>query len=267
MNRLTLFYDIAGRVAKESQLDEFFTVGGAIIPTGLEDQVRDAIGWDTPKWRDTNDSYLSLILDILKNFKVRCTVVKIEKTEPAWSKFWNAGDQQYNYLSSRTKPKPGFAKSGNLLKEWAFGKCSATGLGLHLKDQGRPTILDTNGYSILYLKIICDTDIQGQENRDVFENNWKQWCKATKLTSHLGIRPYLDCAEFKTEQEDNLLLLPDYLAGYIHYSSNPRRIARPVCLSEKGADDFGQELSTIVQFDLIEYSFNEILPNLGSFQE
>lgn len=262
MNRLTLFYDIAGRVSKESQFDRFFTVGGAIIPTEQEDQARDAIGRDTPKWRDTNDRYLSLVIDILKNFKVYCTVVKIEKTEPAWSKFWNAGNQQYQYLSSRTKPKPGFAKSANVLKDWAFGKCLATGLGLYLQDQGRPTILDPNGFSILYLKIICDTDIQGQENREVFEDNWKHWCKATKLTPHLEIKPYLDCVEFKTEQEDNLLLVPDYLAGYIHYSSDYNRITRPVSLSKKGANDFGQALSTIVRFNLIEYSFNKLFPNL-----
>lgn len=232
------------------------------MPTAQEDQAREAIGRDTPKWRDTNDRYLSLIIDILKNFKVHCTVVKIEKTEPSWSKFWNAGEQQYQYLSSKTKPKPGFAKSANVLKDWAFGKCSATGLGLYLKDRGRPTILDSNGFSILYLKIICDTDIQGQENREVFEDNWKYWCKATKLSSRLEIKPYLDCVEFKTEQEDNLLLVPDYLAGYIHYFSDPSRIKRPVNLSMKGADEFGQALSTIVRFDLIEYSFNELFPNL-----
>jgi len=262
MNRLSLFYDISGRVSKESQFDKFFTVGGIIIPTGDEEKLRVAIGQDTPKWRDTNDRYLSLIIDVLKNFEVHCTVVKIEKTEPAWTKFCNAGDQQYQYLSSRTNPKPGFAKSANVLKDWAFGKCSATGLGLYVKSQGRPVILDPNGFSALYLKIICDTDIQGQENREVFEDNWKQWCKVTKLTPRLEIKPYIECVEFKTEQKENLLILPDYLAGYIHYSSDPGRITLPVTLSKQGADNFGQALSTIVRFDLIEYPFDEIFPNL-----
>jgi hypothetical protein len=262
MNRLTLLYDIAGRVSKESQFDRFFTVGGAIIPTGQEVQAREAIGRGIPKWRDTNDRYLSLIIHIIKSFKVHCTVVKIEKTEPAWSAFWNAGDQQYQYLSSRTKPKPGFAKSTNILKDWAFGKCSATGLGLYLKNEGKPTILDPNGLSVLYLKIICDTDIQGQENREVFEDNWKHWCKTTKLIPRLEIKPYLDCVEFKTEQEDTLLLLPDYLAGHIHYSSDPSHTIGPVNLSKKAVDDFGEALSTMGRFDLIEYSFNEVFPNL-----
>ncbi len=262
MNRLSLFCDISGRVSKESQFDKFFTVGGIIIPTGDEDKVRVAIGQDTPKWRDTNDVYLSLIINVLKIYGIHCTVVKIEKTEPAWTKFWNVGDQQHQYLSSRTKPKPGFAKSANVLKDWAFGKCLATGLGFYLKSQGRPVILDPNGFSALCLKIICDTDIQGQESREVFEDNWKHWCKVTKLVPRLEIKPYIDCVEFKTEQEENLLILPDYLAGYIHYSSGPGRITLPVNLSKQGADNFGQALSMIVRFDLIEYSFDEIFPNL-----
>ncbi len=57
-------------------------------------------------------------------------------------------------------------------------------------------------------------------------------------------------------------MMPDYIAGYIHYHTDPARIARPKNLSEQGADDFGKALSTISQFDLIQYSFDEIFPNL-----
>jgi hypothetical protein len=262
MNRLSLLSDIAGRVSKESQFDKFFTVGGAIIPTGAEDNLRAAIGSDTPKWRDSNNRNLSLISDVLKDFNVHCTVVKIEKAEPAWTAFWNAGDQLYQYLTSRTKPTPGFAKSANILKDWAFGKCLATSLGLYLKYQGRPTILDSNGFSALCLKIICDTDIQGQENREVFIGNWKHWGEITKLTPRLEIKPYIEGIEFETEQEQNLLLLPDYLAGYVHYSSDPSRIAPPVNVSKQGLANFGQALTRVVKFDLIEYPFDETFPNL-----
>lgn len=263
MNRLSLFYDISGRVSEESQFDRFFTVGGIIILTEDEDKVRAAIGRGIPKWRDTNGVFLSLIANVLNHYDIHCTVVRIEKTEPAWTQFCSVGDQQYQYLSSRTKPKPGFAKPGNVLKEWAFGNCSATGLGLYLKSQGRPVILNPNGFSALYLKIVCDTDIQGQENREVFEGKWRHWCKVTKLTSHLEIKPYIDCVEFKTEQEENLLSLPDYLAGYIHYSSDPGHISLPMNLSRKDAEMFGQALSKSVRFDLIEYSFDKVFPNLA----
>ena len=262
MNRLSLFSDIAGRVSKESHFDKFFTVGGAIIPTWAEDNLRTAIGADTPKWRDSDDRYLALIVEVLKDFKVHCTVVKIEKAEPAWTAFWNAGDQLYQYLISRTKPKPGFAKSANILKDWSFGKCLATSLGLYLRSEGRPTILDPNGFSALCLKIICDMDIQGQENREVFIDNWKHWGEITNLTPRLEIKPYIECIEFKTEQEQNLLLLPDYLAGYVHYSSDPSRIAPPVNVSKQGLDNFGQALSRSVKFALIEHPFDEPFPNL-----
>jgi len=148
------------------------------------------------------------------------------------------------------------------LKDWAFGKCLATSLGRYLKSYGRPIILDMNGFSALCLKIICDTDIQGQENREVFIDNWKHWGESTKLIPRLEIKPYIESIEFETEQEQNLLLLPDYLAGYVHYYSDPSRIAPPVNVSKQGLDNFGQALSRFIKFELIEYAFDETFPNL-----
>ena len=43
MNRLSLYYDIAGRVTKENEYDKYFTVGGIIFPTVNEDQIKGAI--------------------------------------------------------------------------------------------------------------------------------------------------------------------------------------------------------------------------------
>jgi len=262
MNRLSQYYDIAGRVTRESEFDSQLTVGGIIFPTSEEDKVRAAVGDDTPKWKNSNPESLSLIANIVNRCALYCIVLKIKKSEPAWTDFWNGGERQYQYMSSRTKPKPGFAKSGNVLKYFAFGRCSAIGLGLYLKSRGKPIVLDANGFSVLCLRIVCDTDIQGQENQELFEENWKHWCSATKLTSHFGIKPYLDAVEFKTEQEENVLILPDYLAGYIHYSSDPDRIALPANLSPQDANQFGEILSTYEGFNLIEYSFDEIFPNL-----
>lgn len=264
MNRLSFFYDISGRVSKESQFDKFFTVGGIIIPTCYEDKIRVAIGENTPKWRDSDANSLSLIENVLKSYNIYCTVVKIQKTEPAWTKFWDNEEQQYQYLSSRTKPKLGFAKSANVLKNWAFGECFATGLGRYLKSQSRPIVLDTNGFSALHLRIVCDTDIQGQENLQVFEKNWKHWCNVTKLTTLLEIKPYIDGVKFKTEQEETLLILPDYLSGYIHYSSDPERISLPTNLTQQDVDNFRKTMLMSNLFHLSEYSFNETFPILTS---
>lgn len=60
----------------------------------------------------------------------------------------------------------------------------------------------------------------------------------------------------------NLLLLPDYLAGYVHYSSDPSRISPPAKVSKQGLETFGQDLSSLITFDVIEYAFDETFPNL-----
>ena len=264
MNRLSLFYDIAGRLSKDSQIDKFFTVGGIIIPTCDEVSIRNAIGRDMPKWTNSNPASLSLIANIFRNHAIHCTVVKIQKTEPAWTNFWNAGEKQSRHLSSKTKSKTGFAKPANVLKYLSLSKCFAISLGLYIRLQGVPNILDQHGFSALCLKVVCDTDIQGQENQQVLKKDVEDWCKDTSLTTQLEIKPYIEVIEFQTEQEDILLLLPDYFAGYVHYSSAPQHIALPANLSPHDAKQFGVTLSTSGRFNLKEHSFDERFPNLIS---
>lgn len=262
MNRLSLFADMSGVPSKESQSTPFFNIGGVIIPTDEEGKFRTAIGSDTPKWRDANGESLALIEDLLKSSDIHCTAVKVQKTEPAWTIFWTSGEEQYQELNSSVEGRQRVFRPGNVLKIWAITRCFGRGLGDYIRLQGRPTVLGPDGFSALYLKYVCDTDIQGQDNREMFEESLRQWSRVTKLPDLSEVRPYIEGVEFKTEQEEALLILPDYLSGYVRYSTSPESITPPKNLSEQDIRRFGKTLSSLKQFTLVEQSFDRVFPNL-----
>jgi len=269
MNRLSLFGDISGRPFKESQATPSFAVGGVILATAEEDDVRAAIGPSMLRWRDSDAESLSLIEGVLRKFDIHCTSLLVRKTEPAWAKFWAMGDSQFQRINSEERGNQRLFMPGNVLKGWAFQTCFSRGLGTHLGSRGKPSLLGPDGLSPLYLRYVCDTDIQGQRNRDVFVDALRKWSRKTALPSQLGIKPEIDRVEFRTEQEDNLLILPDYLAGYVLYSSDPERISPPVSLSPQDLRRFGQTLSSLresnpVRFSSKEMSFDRVFPNLIS---
>jgi len=47
------------------------------------------------------------------------------------------------------------------------------------------------------------------------------------MRDRLQVSPTLDAVEFRTEEDDPVLLLPDHLAGVIHYRTAPAVIENP----------------------------------------
>ena len=67
-----------------------------------------------------------------------------------------------------------------------------------------------------YRTVVPDTDIQGNENQETFKFLWDTYAAESTLLRNLNVRLVLDKVEFRTEQNDPLLLLPDHVAGCLH---------------------------------------------------
>ena len=262
MNRFSLIFDISGQVTKESTFDSYFTVGGAIIPFSNEQIVRDLLEQNMPKWKNATTQSLSIVAKAIKENNIYCTVVIVVKSKPEWDTFWTNGKDQYNNLANKLKTKIGFAKSGNVIRNLSIAKCSMIGLGALINSKDKPTILDQNGYVILNLKIICDTDIQGGENQEVFKTSWARWCKNTKVQTALNIKPYLESIDFMTEQDDPLILLPDYLAGCIHCKASGGITNLPDNLKYTEIKEFVKLIESSNRMFIESFQFDEIYPDL-----
>lgn len=262
MNRLTLVYDISGQVTKESTYDSYFTVGGAIIPTANENRVRDLLKQNIPKWKNATTQSLSIVANTIEENNIYCTVVIVEKSQPEWDTFWENGKDQHNNLAKKLKAKVGFAKSGNIVRNLSIGRCTIIGLGALIKSIDKPTILDQNGYAVLNLKIICDTDIQGGENQEVYKTSWERWCKNTKVQPALNIKPKLYSIDFMIEQDEPLIFLPDYLAGCIHCKASGGKTNLPENLKYLEVEEFIKLIESKGKMLIESFKFSEIYPNL-----
>lgn len=262
MNRFSLFYDIAGRVTKATKHKDYFSVGGIIIPTIEEEKAKAFLSFELPKWKNATRDSLSIIEKSIMDFHIEGTVVTFNKNSPSYDKFCADGDKQHQRLASLVKDKVGFAKPGTVMRYLAFGICSAANVGIHLRDQGRPTLLDQNGYSILYLKVVCDSDIQGEENKKAFVECWERWSNNSKLQNMLQIKPYIDSVKFKTEQDEPLILIPDYIAGAIQYISSSKPFHEN--LTNKGIQKFIKKLIDSEKLSVNNFDFNTDFPDLTS---
>lgn len=265
MARLSLFLDIGGRVVKEATGDPFFTVGGVLLNTSAEESVRRLLAQGAAKWKHADASTLDLAIRVLGGEVSACAVIVVEKTQPWWDEFWNEGTKQHRELTVRTNTATGFARPGTVLRFWAFGACAAVLLGAYLRRYGTPQLLDESGMSMLRLKVICDTDIQGDENQDVFRSTWDAWAGRTRLSTELGVQPRIDLVEFRQDENEPILSLADILAGfgYVRRSGLPSALV-PVGLKACEIEQFGANLDRLDTAEQRSVNFKEAFPNLAT---
>lgn len=260
--RLTLFLDIAGRVTRSSTPDAYITVGGVLVPTSREAELRNSLSGGVPKWRDATRESLDLVQRAVRIPGIQSVVLQIEKKQPEWNRFWDNGEIEHKKFSGLINEKVGFARPGSVVKYLAFGQCSAIGLGEKLRREGLPRLVDRSGFGILRLRVIHDIDIQGEDNQETFSCMWTTWAESTQIRDLLHIAPTVDTVAFRAEEDDPVLLLPDYLAGLIHYRSAPSLIERPRGLQVSDIETLAAAIDCQRNVLTRTWSFAADFPNL-----
>lgn len=215
MTRVTFFLDTAGRVSEGIAGYEWLTVAALAIPTGNVDLVRQALPAGTPKWNESSLSETSTVVDVALEHTVAAIVLQLHKKQPNWSEFWQDGANCHHRMSSKERSRVGFVKPATVIRYAIFGACSGPLLAECLKRED-PSILDLQGRGVLELAVVPDTDIQGNENQATFKFLWETYVAESSLLRKLNVHLVLDKVEFRTEQDDPLLLLPDHVAGCLH---------------------------------------------------
>jgi hypothetical protein len=131
-----------------------------------------------------------------------------------------------------------------------------------MRREGLPRLVDQHGFGILLLRVIHDLDIQGEDNQDTFSYMWKTWAESTQMRDRLQISPTVDAVEFRTEEDDPVLLLPDYLAGLIHYRTAPTVIEKPEGLQVTDIETFVAAIDCQSNVLTRKWTFGEQFPSL-----
>jgi hypothetical protein len=229
MSRFTLFADIAGQVSRDALGSDRVTAAAVAIPTADIESLR--LHFDErPKWRDCTLKDAESIVVNLKKYISAVAIVSITKEPEAWNRFWASAKQLHNAIVRQKQPPAGYIKAGNAVKFSILGEAFAIALGHAIRIASRSGIVDCRSDELIERTIVCDTDIQGDENMSVFKDFWKQSDMHQPRIEKLGFRFVTRDVVVATEQQEPLLLLADYAAGIAHSAliPNPGRIPLPV---------------------------------------
>ena len=92
----------------------------------------------------------------------------------------------------------------------------------------RPHMPQRDGEAQIILNLVADNDIRGQSNQALFcDTIVHDWAKNSRLIWDFNIVP-IATASCKTEQEEPLLLLADYIAGAYHHADPRTLLGSPV---------------------------------------
>lgn len=256
MNRYSLFLDVSGNVARETTNQSCYTVGGIVLATGDVEKARAAISWVGRKWGDMDNASATKMTEAIMACSMTISARKIRKSQPCWDQFWNDGDSFHNFMASAEKSRVGFVKSSNVIRYAAFCEGSAHSLGYCLQQHGLPRIVAPDGFSPLELNVTCDTDIQGQENIDTFLYIWTEYQSRSKMKKELGVELKMQTTELKTEQDEPLLLAPDFVAGCFQWYLGKPEVPLPENLDESCAEAMVKEFQRSGNFVLTQTEFH-----------
>lgn len=255
MNRYSLFMDISGIIAKNTYDQSSFTVGGIVIATADVGKARTAVSSVGKKWRDMDDASAVEMTEAILVHSVTASARRIRKSQPHWDSFWIEGERFHCFAASVEKSRLGFVKAANVVRYAAFGGCAAQSVGHCLGRHGLPTIVAPNGFCPLELAITCDTDIEGHENIETFRYMWSRLQAQSKMKEAYGVEHQIQAVEFKTEQDEPLLLAADFVAGCFQwYLGNPE-VRLPRGMSEASSERIINEFQLSRNFILDQQEF------------
>ena len=219
MSCFTQYLDIAGRPSR-SDASPFIVSAAVAFPTEGIPAVRGRYAPPSKKWVSADPTEARDQISFLLEHATAAVVFRVKKISPAWQNFWAKAGQYHSEMARIEQRTVGFVKAGTLLKYWLFGEASARVMGDSVRLTGRPQVLTERGLGSVESSVICDSDIQGDENVEVFKWLFEQVNERPQfLLAAFGIQHHVRESRLDTEQSENLLYLPDYLAGL--YQSCP----------------------------------------------
>jgi len=234
VNRYTIFSDIAGRVAQDTKGSNRVTAAAIAVETQRVPTVRSLIVENPLKWRDSTSRDAEAVAELLIHEAAAVSAVTVQKDTEAWRKFWLDSRPLQKAIVAQDRQPAGFARPANVVTYWLFSYAFALATAHAIKIGPRNRILDYRGREAIERTIVCDSDVKGDENIDVFKSLWERHDGSQPRMEQLGLRFYTRDVLVTTEDEEPLLLWADYLAGLVQtaFITDPGRIPLPLSLDE-----------------------------------
>jgi len=212
MNRLSILADIAGR-AMLSTTGSPRTVGGAVVVdsaqlNGVRHEMR-----GLPKWGSCDYDTAEHVVDILESQAVAVAIVSIDRDTDSWRLFEQDALVFHEAIIKTSKKIAGWAKPTNLLKFILLSAACAAATGHALGSDRRQRIVSKKGLQLIEVSVICDQEVEGQENLEVFTSFWNDQNIPKRRLAAAGFEMVTESVVVTTDIAEPALILADYVAG------------------------------------------------------
>jgi hypothetical protein len=265
MNRFTVLADISSRTM-HATLGSPKTVAGAVaVDTARLEGLRRELS-SLPKWGACDADTAAFAVDLMASQATAVAIVSINRDTDAWRQFLVDADVLHNAIILTSRKVAGWAKPANLLKFILLGSACAAATGHALGADRRLRIVGATGRQIIECNTVCDSEVEGKENLEVFESFWSMQRIPTSRLAKAGFELISNEVRVTTEQLEPGLMLADYAAGVGLAAATENPGTLPMPLEQSVATQLLAKLRKLNKLAVVEedfdYSYSEIFKDV-----
>lgn len=213
MEHHMLLVDIAGQFHRDGA-NLSVTTGGVAIAADRADYVRSLLPPDLPKWGRCTFAQAKEVGQIVARECLAVGAITRDLVSPAWQRFWEDSAAHESMLNRLQGGKAGLLKPANIARTIALidGAVAASGHAAYLSEAIERA--KANGPITIDQTLIFDDELGG-ESREFFTELWNG-ARPQPRSQAVGVTFKTRDFRMTTEQDEPLLMLPDYVAGLHH---------------------------------------------------
>lgn len=159
------------------------------------------------------------MVDFLIEHATSIGAFSVNKNTPAWGRFWDDSLRIESVIRSQDGKKAGFVRAPNFLRFHLMSSAAVIAFArAHWQTRSIPRLIDASGRAVMDHYMIFDNDIQGAENIETLEDMLNAPLSRSEEAFNYTLRPH---TTLSNEQDEPLLLLPDFAAGIVHAACLP----------------------------------------------
>jgi len=212
VNRLSVLVDIAGRVTLNAEADPVVAAAAVAVETSALPGLRIELA-ALPKWARASQDNVEHVADLIRSQALGAVVLTVARDNPAWADFIGHAEELQAALLKTSRSVAGWAKPANILRFILLGSACGAALGHSIYRSRGPSVLTPTGLRAVECSVICDSEIQGAENIEVFRSFWEPQRIPRQRLAEFRVDMLARDITLTTAQDEPALLLPDYVAG------------------------------------------------------
>jgi len=224
----TVASDLSGQPRRDNS-SPVLVIAAIGVASEVLTTVRATVRENVPaKWRDGGLAGFRAVQSIIVSHKlpVAVTIVTGISAKP-WHDFWDDGQRAATLLHAGSSEKAVFAQSEHTSRMFLFSMNFAHCAGQVLKRRGWKPSAPRPKRDSVHFNVVFDTDISNLETRELLAVSHQEWADWSNVMAWANIDPTI-AVEYKTEQEEPLLMLADYVAGTFYHAHPEAVLNKPV---------------------------------------